>query len=150
MRGANNGAPMPYRTTMPVRFGDIDKAGIVYYPVIFHYLHVAQEDFFAEYVGMPYHRLIDEERIGFPTITDSTEFYMPMKYGDVLEILLHISQVGRSSVTFEYRIYRTGSDKLMARSSQTKVAVDMDTWKKIEIPDKYKEIFRRCREDDAP
>ncbi|MCI0490517.1 MAG: acyl-CoA thioesterase [Blastocatellia bacterium] len=141
---------MAYRTTIQVRFGDVDKAGIVYYPVIFHYLHVAQEDFFAEYAGVPYHRLIDEERTGFPTVSDSTEFYRPMRYGDVLEILVHISRVGRSSVTFEYRIYRVGSDELLARSSQIKVAVDMDTWEKVEIPDKYKEIFEGCREETSP
>ena len=138
---------MAYRMTLPVRFGDIDKAGIVYYPVIFHYLHVAQEEFFGEYVGMPYHRLIDEERIGFPTVSDSTQFYKPMKYGDALDIILHISRVGQSSVTFEYSIYRKGSDQLLARSSQVKVAVDMGTWEKIEIPEKYKEKFRRCREE---
>ena len=138
---------MAYRTKLPVRFGDVDKAGIVYYPVIFHYMHVAQEEFFAEYVGLPYHRFIAEERMGLPTVSNSSQFYKPMKYGDTLDILVHISHVGRSSVTFEYRIYREGSDELLARSSVTKVAINMDTWEKVAIPDKYREIFHSCREE---
>lgn len=135
---------MPYTTTIPVRFGDVDRAGIVYYPVIFHYLHVAQEDFFSEYVGVPYHRLIEEEGLGFPAVTDSTEFYRPFKYGEIVEIRVHISRVGESSVTFEFRLFVEGSDELRARSSQVKVAVRMDTWKKVAIPEKYRAIFREC------
>src|ERR671914_2208355 len=114
---------MAYRTTLTVRFGDVDKAGIVYYPVIFHYLHVAQEDFFAEYVGMPYHRLIEEERLGLPTISDSTQFHKPLKYGDALEIVVYISKIGRSPVTFEFSIHNTDSRELLVRSSETKVVV---------------------------
>src|ERR1051325_288662 len=107
---------MAYRTRVPVRFGDVDKAGIVYYPRIFHYLHIAQEDFFADYVGTPYDRLIGEERMGFPTVSDSTDFLKTLNYGDLLEIAVHISRVGRSSARFEFRVYRAGSDELLVRS----------------------------------
>lgn len=136
---------MAYRTTLTVRFGDVDKAGIVYYPVIFHYLHVAQEDFFAEYIGVPYHRLIEEERLGLPTISDSTQFHKPLKYGDALEIVVYISKIGRSSVTFEFSIHNKDSRELLVRSSETKVAVNLDSWEKVEIPAKYREKFQQCR-----
>ena len=135
---------MAYRTTIPVRFGDVDRAGIVYYPVIFHYLHIAQEDFFAGYVGMPYHRLIEEEGMGFPTVSDATEFLKPLKYGDTLEIVVFISRVGQSSATFEFRVYKTGSAELLARSSQVKVAVNMDTWEKVPIPERYRKLLNEC------
>ena len=135
---------MAYRTTLAVRFGDVDKAGIVYYPRIFHYLHVAQEDFFAAYIGIPYHRLIEEERLGFPTVSDATDFIKVIRYGDVLEIAVWISRVGLSSVTFEFRVYRQGSDELLARSSQVKVAVNMDTWAKVTISEAYRERLNDC------
>lgn len=135
---------MAYRTTVPVRFGDVDKAGIVYYPRIFHYLHIAQEDFFAERVGVAYHRVTGDERIGFPTVSDSTDFLKALKYGDTLEIAVHISRVGQSSVTFEFRVHKTGSDELLVRSSQVKVAVNMDTWEKVAIPEKYRAVFNAC------
>lgn len=135
---------MAYKTRVPVRFGDVDKAGIVYYPRIFHYLHIAQEDFFANYVGTAYHRLISEERIGFPTVSDSTDFLKVLNYGDVLEIVVHISRVGQSSATFEFRVYKEGSVELLVRSSQVKVAVNMETWEKVEIPDKYRAVFNAC------
>ena len=139
---------MAYKTTLSVRFGDVDKAGIVYYPRIFHYLHVAQEDFFAGRAGIAYHRLIEEERLGFPTVSDSTDFIKPLMYGDTLDILVYISRVGASSVVFEFEIYRSGSAEVLARSSQTKVAVNMDTWEKVAIPEKYRKVFLECRNDE--
>ena len=138
---------MAYTTTIAVRFGDVDKAGIVYYPRIFHYLHIAQEDFFAGQAHMPYHRMIEEERIGFPTVSDSTDFIKVIKYGDLLDISVFISHLGRSSVTFEFRVRRRHSPDLLARSSQVKVAVDMDTWEKVAIPEKYREVFASCKEE---
>lgn len=38
---------MPFSTRITVRFGDADPAGLVYYPVLFHYCHAAMEEFFA-------------------------------------------------------------------------------------------------------
>ncbi len=136
---------MAYKTTIPVRFGDVDRAGIVYYPVIFHYFHIAQEDFFDDYLGIPYNRLIEEERIGFPTVKTATEFYSPLKYGDLLKVTVHISRVGRSSLTFEFRVYRRG--ELLARSSEVKVCVRIDTLEKIDIPEKYRGLLEECRAD---
>lgn len=138
---------MAFTTQVTVRFGDVDRAGIVYFPVIFHYLHIAQEDFFANYVGIPYHQLLDEHRVGFPTVSDSSRFLKPIKYGDTLVISILISHVGRSSVTFEYQVRRETSGELLAESSETKVAVSTDTWQKIDIPDRCREAFLSCREE---
>jgi 4-hydroxybenzoyl-CoA thioesterase len=35
---------MAFRSQLKIRFGDIDHAGIVYYPRFLHYFHVALED----------------------------------------------------------------------------------------------------------
>jgi 4-hydroxybenzoyl-CoA thioesterase len=137
---------MSYKTRLTVRFGDVDKAGIVYFPRIFHYMHVAQEEFFAEYVGVPYHRLIEEEGIGFPTVSDATDFVGVIRYGDVLEITVFVSRVGESSATFEFRLHRQATGELLARAAQVKVAVRMDGWQKIPIPDRLRQSFSACCE----
>ena len=51
-----------YATELKVRFGDIDHAGIVYYPRISHYCHVAFEEFFSDRIGIPYHSVLDDRR----------------------------------------------------------------------------------------
>ena len=36
---------MAFRSKLKIRFGDIDRAGIVYYPRFMQYFHVAMEEF---------------------------------------------------------------------------------------------------------
>jgi len=38
---------MAFVSHLKIRFGDIDRAGIVYYPRFLHYFHVALEEFFT-------------------------------------------------------------------------------------------------------
>jgi len=38
---------MTFYSQLKIRFGDIGRAGIVYYPRFMHYFHVALEEFFA-------------------------------------------------------------------------------------------------------
>ena len=42
---------MPFRTPIKVWFGNIDNAGIVYYPRFMHYFHLATEEFFTSEMG---------------------------------------------------------------------------------------------------
>ena len=63
---------MSYTAKVKVRFGDIDHAGIAYYPNLYHYLHIAWEEFFEEFAGIPYPSVLDAERIGFPTVKVET------------------------------------------------------------------------------
>jgi 4-hydroxybenzoyl-CoA thioesterase len=95
-----------FSARITVRFGDADPAGLVYYPVIFHYFHVAMEEFFAARCGTSYACLVAEERLGFPTVKVETEFFSPLFYGDEAEVEVSVPRVGTSSVTFEYAARR--------------------------------------------
>ena len=126
---------------LKVRFGDCDPAGLVYYPTIFHYCHVAMEEFFAERCGISYAQLMADERIGFPTVNVQSEFFTPLVYGDEVEIEVSVSRVGRSSVTFEYRVRRAGDQQLCARSTQVQVAMNLDTRRAVPLPEHYRSLL---------
>jgi YbgC/YbaW family acyl-CoA thioester hydrolase len=129
---------MSFNARIKVRFGDCDPAGLVYYPVIFHYCHVAMEEFFAERCGIDYHKLMADEGIGFPTVNVQAEFFLPLVYGNEAEVEVSVSRLGRSSVTFEYNIRRTSDNALCARSTQVHVAMSLATRSSVEIPAKYR------------
>src|SRR5438093_5364199 len=135
---------MTYRTRIKVRFGDIDHAGIAYYPNLYHYCHVAFEEFFEEFVGVSYPRLIEEEGIGFPTVRVESYFRRPIKYGDILEICVGVTRLGESSVNFEFRATRAGEGELRFATSHILVAVDMVTLKPVRIPERLREAFLRA------
>ena len=119
---------------MTVRFGETDPAGLVYYPNIFHYLHIAMEEFFAARCGITYHRLVTEERIGFPTVQVQTEFTQPFVYGDMVVIQISVAKIGRSSLTLDYLLKKAGEDEACANSRQVHVAIDLDTRRPVAIP----------------
>ena len=134
---------MPFSTRIRVRFGDADPAGLVYYPVIFHYFHIALEEFFAECCGISYDRLIRDERLGFPTVKAEAEFFAPLIYGDEVDVEVFVSRTGTSSAVFEYRAKRASDNTLCARATNVHVAMNMDTHRAVPIPDKYREAFQK-------
>jgi 4-hydroxybenzoyl-CoA thioesterase len=132
---------MPFSTRITVRFGDTDPAGLVYYPNIFHYFHIALEEFFAARCGISYQQLMADERIGFPTVNAQTEFLVPFIYGDEVELEVFVSQTGNSSATFQYNARRACDGTLCARSTQIHVAMNLDTRRPLSIPEKYRHAF---------
>jgi 4-hydroxybenzoyl-CoA thioesterase len=132
---------MLFTTRIEVRFADADPAGLVYYPVIFHYCHVAMEEMFSSRCGISYAQLMATERIGFPTVKVSAEFFVPLVYGDTALVEVSVSKLGQSSLTFEYSVRRASDGTLCAQSTQVQVAMNLDTRRAVAIPDKYREVF---------
>jgi 4-hydroxybenzoyl-CoA thioesterase len=138
---------MSFSALITVRFGDCDPAGLVYYPMLFHYCHAAMEEFFAARCGVSYPRLMSESRLGFPTVNTRAEFDAPFVYGDEVEVEVYVSRVGRSSATFEYRLRRAGESEPRARATLVQVAMNLDTRRPVEIPADLRRAFEQSRQE---
>ena len=141
---------MPFSTLIPVRFGDCDPAGLVYYPALFHYCHAAMEEFFAARCGGSYARLMAEERVGFPTVSVRAEFFAPLVYGDVAEVEVWASAVGRTSVTFEYRLRRAADGLLCASATHVQVSMNLDERRPAPLTDSLRRAFEESARPGAP
>jgi 4-hydroxybenzoyl-CoA thioesterase len=126
---------MPYRAHLEVQFGDIDQARIVYYPRFIHYFHVAMEQFFRDVIGIDYPQVMNEHRLGHPTVHLEVDFKIPLRYGDVVEIEVSIESVGRTSVVWSYTVFRRGHPEVHATGRVITVNIDLDSFEKREIPD---------------
>jgi YbgC/YbaW family acyl-CoA thioester hydrolase len=127
-----------FQTTILVRFGDLDAAGIAYYPRLVNFLHVTFEDFFAGHVGTPYPQVF-REGLAFPTVKVEMEYLSPVHYGDRVNVALVIEKLGRSSVQIRYEGSVEGRPVFKAR--QVAVVVDMGTFKPVPLPDWLRERF---------
>ncbi|MCG8425659.1 MAG: acyl-CoA thioesterase [Proteobacteria bacterium] len=97
----------PFCHTLPVCFADVDHAGIVYYPVFFHYFHLTFEEFFRQRLGARgYVELLDEARIGFPAVRSECDYRAPLRFGDIMDIEMSVDRLGGRSIVFRYRVYR--------------------------------------------
>ena len=136
---------MAFRTSVPVRFGDVDHAGIVFYPKFFIYFHEAFERFFDD-ARISYERLIGERRIGFPTVHIDCDYKAPLKYGDSLDLEVSVSKLGRRSAVFRYVGYRHRDGKHTVTGEITCACVDMDRFQAVDIPADLRALFERFAE----
>jgi 4-hydroxybenzoyl-CoA thioesterase len=134
-----------FRTSIPVRFGDVDHAGIVYYPRFYIYFHEAFEDFFNE-AGHSYVQMVDVDRVGFPTVHVQTDFKAPLRYGDRLDIDLTVVAIGQRSAIMRYVGYRHRDGQLCVTCEITMACVDLNTFKSRSIPPHIRARFEHFAE----
>jgi 4-hydroxybenzoyl-CoA thioesterase len=120
-----------FTTSILVRFGDLDAAGIAYYPHLVNFLHEALEDFFAGHVGRTYPEAF-EAGLASPTVRVEMEFLSPVRYGDRVAIEVVVEHIGHSSVRMRYAGSVEGRPVFLARN--TMVIVDKATFRPTEIP----------------
>jgi len=132
---------MAFCSQLKIRFGDIDRAGIVYYPRFLHYFHVALEEFFAGELGIEYHTIIDTHRIGLPTVHLETDFSRPFSYGDDIEVEVRLLKMGRTSLSFGYRVFKKEEPEPRIIGHNVTVCINMDTFEKIEIPVWFRQLL---------
>jgi len=132
-----------FKTSILVRFGDLDAAGIAYYPNLVNFLHEALEDFFAGHVGRTYPEVFGAG-LGSPTVKVEMEFLSPVRYGDHVEIGVVAEHVGRSSVRMRYEGSVRG--RPVFRAHNTMVIVDMATFRPTAIPSWLREKLESARE----
>ncbi len=141
--------PAMFTTPYRVRFSDIDNAGIFYYPRFFHAFHVAFEQFWEEQAKWPYHILLKEDRLGFPTVHIEADFVKPIAFGAPMEIRLGLKHMGRSSLVFRYEMAHRETGDVHVAADITKVVVDMDSFKGIEVPDRIKKVLEPLKMEGA-
>ena len=109
-----------------VRFGDVDPAGIVFYPRFFGLVNELVEDWFAA-LGHPFAAMHVDRRKGVPTVRLESEFIAPVRMGQTLNQSLGVDAIGRSSCHLKH--LAAVGDAIVARFDQTIVYADLKTMK---------------------
>jgi len=143
---------MTFRTRLRYRFGDIDEAGIAYYPKLLHYFHCAFEDWWSDALGHPYPRLLHQDKLGLPAVKLEAEFFAPVRYGDEPWVHLGVFKVGTSSVEFGFWMTLGDDSKPLCRARVLTASVDMDTMQRRVLPEEWRTRFApfALREADFP
>ncbi len=137
------------RVERPVRFEDVDAAGIVFFARFFGYAHDAMERFFGELPG-GYVDLITRRRIGFPSVHVACDYRAPLRYGDVAVLHVEVAHVGTTSCGFSYELFRKADGVKSATIAQTIVTSDLASMVKMPIPDDVRELLERHRAPRRP
>jgi 4-hydroxybenzoyl-CoA thioesterase len=129
-----------YRT--PIRFSDVDHAGIVYYPRFFHFFHLAFEELWRQRMGArAYVELLDQRHIGFPAVRAEADYQQPLRFGDEADIELTIARLGGKSITFRYRVWRVDPRALACEGKVVCAVTDLTRFAAIPVPDDIRALL---------
>jgi 4-hydroxybenzoyl-CoA thioesterase len=126
----------------PLKFEEIDAAGIAFFGCYATWAHDAMERFFDQLEG-GYARLIVQRRLGLPAVHFETEFFLPLRYGDALRIETTVGKLGNRSAELRYRVMRASDGELAASMRHTVVCTDLATLRSAEMPADVREAFAR-------
>jgi 4-hydroxybenzoyl-CoA thioesterase len=135
----------------PVRFADVDHAGIVYYPRFFHYFHLAFEELWRARIGpRAYVELLDRDRLGFPAVRAEAEFSAPLRFGDTAEIELTVARLGTTSITFRYHVRKAEDGTLAATGTVVCAVVDLARFVAVPAPERVRTLLADLVVDEPP
>ena len=111
-------APL-HRHACEIAFGDTDASGWMHFPNIFKYVEEAEHAFLRSRGILVFDRTLG----GWPRVKVSCDYKRPFRCGDHFEVLLAISKIGASSVSWDFEVLNAAGE-IAAFGSMTNVRVD--------------------------
>ncbi len=139
-------ASTEFRRPRLIRFSDCDPAAIVFYPQYFVMLNGLVEDWVNEGLGIGYHTLVNERRIGLPTVKIEADFRAVSRLGDRVTLGLTVEKLGSRSMTLMLRCFDPVSGELRMQMRQVLVTTSLQTHRAVAIPEDMRAAIVR----DAP
>jgi 4-hydroxybenzoyl-CoA thioesterase len=131
--------PGAFTRTVAIRFSHCDPAGIVYFPNYFDMFNGLIEDWYTEQLGVDYANLILNEHFGFPFVHIETDFKIPSRMGEHLDLTLLLTRIGRSSLSVVIVGHLAGVERLRARL--VTAMMSLETQHAVELPHALRDKF---------
>ena len=110
-----------YRHPCGIAFGDTDASGWMHFPNVFKYVEAAEHAFLRSRGVL----VFDREKGGWPRVKVSCDYRRPLVSGDSIEVLLAISRIGASSLSWEFEAVNAAGE-VAASGTMTTVRVDQN------------------------
>jgi YbgC/YbaW family acyl-CoA thioester hydrolase len=122
-----------FRTTRRIEFADTDMAGIVHFANFFRFMEAAEVDFLRSR-GLSVVLPMEGQKISFPRVAASCDYFKPAYFEDLLEIAVTVHKIGRKSVTYAFEFFKDGEPIARGQVSSVCCRVDGRKLEAIEIP----------------
>ena len=121
----------PFRFQTRIRFVDTDASGRIHYTAMFRHFEAAETEFMRS-LEVRYSR----DEYLFPRVHVECDFRVAIQYDDLIDIEVFLTKLGKSSVRFKFRTWKTGD--LAASGAVVAVCVDAKTQRSMPIPEELR------------
>src|ERR1051325_3120583 len=97
----------------PVRWSDIDRAGIIYYGQFLRFFEIAETELFRA-VGLSYAKVFARFDIWLPRVQIHLDFRKPLVLDDLIEVSAYVGRFGTRSLTLRFEVNKKGETDLVA------------------------------------
>jgi acyl-CoA thioester hydrolase len=115
-----------------VIYGDTDMMKISYYGNYFRWFEGARTEYFRA-LDLPYTEC-EKKGIFLPVVETGAKYLATSTYDDTLIVRTSVSEMGRTSLRFEYQVFNKATSKLLVTGFSVHVAVDAGM-KPTRLPD---------------
>ena len=128
--------PSEFHYTRMVEFSDTDMAGIMHFSKYFQFMEAAEHGFVRS-LGLS---VVDKRdpslpplvpgqekgvEVGWPRVAVNCEYKRPLKFEDVVDVHLKVTQKSEKAITYSFSFRKQGEKEECARGSVTVVCVTM-------------------------
>ena len=129
----------PFVVRRRIAFRDCDPAGLVYTPRFLDPIAISAIELFqAELFGLYGSRDPQLNGIDLPAKAVNMVFHNPVKMGEVIDLEVYCSRLGRS--TCEFTVLGKGADDVLRfECALTTICIDPQAYKSVPLPDYLRE-----------
>lgn len=106
-----------------VGFAETDMAGIVHFTNVFRMMESAEHAFFRS-LGFSIVTEIEREHYGWPRVHASCDYFQPLKFEDVVTVVLMVRNMTERSIEYGFRL--TCGERKIAQGMFKTVCVQRD------------------------
>jgi 4-hydroxybenzoyl-CoA thioesterase len=144
----------PYTRDFPIRFNDIDAAGIVYFPRLLHFCHCALEDFVTDRSARSYRRYVQDGLV-FPVVRAEATFFHRVHYLDRLQVAVSCEEIRTHAFRMRYELSVTpgeggGVPRPSARVLIAQAVTTREDFAKRPVPEDLRAALESVREAPSP
>lgn len=132
-----------FRQTRRVEFADTDLAGIVHFANFFRYMENTEHAFLRS-LGLTVHDETGGRLVGWPRVRAECAYASPLMFEDEVHVQLLVREKKSRTITYEFRFFKDGQDKPVARGTLTVACVTRDAAGRlvsIDIPERIDRLI---------
>jgi 1,4-dihydroxy-2-naphthoyl-CoA hydrolase len=132
-----------FEVAFPVRFQDVDAAGVLFFGRIYDYCHQAYEELWVS-EGIDRAWVFSGAPFLIPIAHSEADYRAPIRHGERIRVRVEVTHVGRASFHLGYRVRGPAGEQDLRASVKTVHAfVGRDSMRPIPIPESLRVLLLR-------